>query len=155
LPQKCQKRIQAITSPPKEDCLLKIQRVQKSEIGIDSQSLFESWRNPRSFFDHDASVAVPKVYLELQRTHDPIRARIYAVALYALRLKVDKDIGQVIFNSSLVHDSLEDVSRWTNTFLKFGERMKAIADHNGGLGALVVIPSSLLTIRQRVTHPHV
>jgi len=93
---------------------------------------------------------------------DPIRARIYAVAFYDLRLLLDKKeclnlrsevkakIEQVLFNSSFVSDSLEDISRWTKLFLKFGERMKRIAASNGGLGALIVIPSSLLSMWQWV-----
>ncbi len=108
---------------------------------------------------------VSQVYLELRRivdrrVDDLIRARIYAVALYDLRLLLDRDeslqlrpevqekIEQVIFDSPLVDDLLEDVSKWTKMFLKFGERMKAIAMGNGGLGALIVIPSSLLSVRQ-------
>jgi hypothetical protein len=61
---------------------------------------------------------------------------------------VREKIEQVIFDSPLVDDSLEAISKWTKMFLKFGERMKAIAEGNGGLGALIVIPSSLLTLRQ-------
>jgi hypothetical protein len=126
--------------------------------------------HPRNFFDHNTSVVVEKetvskVYVELRRivngrTDDPIRARIYAVALYDLRLLLDKNeslqlrpevkekIQQVIFDSPLVDDSLEDVSKWTKMFLKFGERMKVIAAKNGGLGALMVIPLSLMSLRQ-------
>ncbi|KAI9747016.1 MAG: hypothetical protein M1835_002265, partial [Candelina submexicana] len=169
-PPEIQKSIQAITSPPKVDCLLRIRRLQKSDTGISKKlrPYFESWRHPKKFFEHNVSMvgdAVSQVYLELRRiserqVHDPIRARIYAVALYDLRLLVDENeslklrpevrekIEQVILNSPLVTDSLEDVSRWTQLFLKFGERMKMIAAANGGHGALFVIPSSLLTVRQ-------
>lgn len=91
---------------------------------------------------------------------DHIRARIYAVALYDMRLLVDEDeslqlngdvrekVIQVISKSSTVNDSSEDIVKWTELYLKFGERMKAIAAQNGGLGALIVLPSSLLTLRQ-------
>ena len=108
---------------------------------------------------------VSQVYVELRRivdrsVVDPIRARVYAVALYDLRLLLDKNeslklrpevkakIEQVLFDSPLVDDPLEDISKWTRVFLKFGERMRTIAGSNGGLGALIVIPSSLLTMRQ-------
>ena len=95
-----------------------------------------------------------------RRVDDPIRARIYAVALFNLRLEVDKRdsfnlrsdvrerIEQVILDSPLIDEPLKDISKWTRLFLKFGERMKDIADANGGLGALMVIPSSLLSVRQ-------
>jgi hypothetical protein len=157
---------------PKEDCLAKLRRVQESDIGISKElrPQFELWKHPGRFFDHNTLVVavedtVSQVYLQLRHivsrsVDDPIRARIYAVALYDLRLEVDKreslqlrpevreKIEQVIFDSPLVKDSPEDVSKWTKIFLKFGERMKAIAEGNGGLGALIVIPSSLLTLRQ-------
>ncbi len=177
LPLKSQRSIRKITSVPKEDSLSKVQRVQKSDIGISKKlrPYFRSWRNPKRFFDSKASLAteaaataqdtVSQVYVELrrivdQRVDDPVRARIYAVALFDLRLLLDKDnslhlrpevrqkIEQVIFDSPLVTDPLEDVSKWTKMFLRFGERMKAIAVANGGFGALIVTPSSLLSVRQ-------
>jgi len=106
----------------------------------------------------EAEDTVSQVYIELRRIVDrsvdnPIRARIYAVALYDLRLQLDKKnslnlrpevkatIVQVLVDSPLVDDPLEDIS-------KFGERMKDIAAGNGGLGALLVIPSSILSMRQ-------
>jgi hypothetical protein len=71
---------------------------------------------------------VSQVYVELRRivgrrVDDPIRARIYAVALYDLRFEVDKSeslqlrpevrekIEQVIFDSPLVDDSLGAISK--------------------------------------------
>jgi len=94
---------------------------------------------------------------------DPVRTRICAVALYDLRLQIDENdymqlkrgvknkIIQIISNSSIVNDSLEDVEKWTTLYLKFGERMKAIAMGNGGLGALIMIPPSLYSVHQYVT----
>ncbi len=124
-----------------------------------------------NFFDHSFSIVktkdpVSEVYVELRRIvnrrlDDSIRARLYAVALYDLRLRLDGNkslnlrpevkakIVQVLLDSPLVVDPVEEISRWTRIFLKFGERMKAIAADNGGFGALFVIPSpSLLSIRQ-------
>lgn len=112
-----------------------------------------------------AQDTVSRVYVELRRivdqsVADPVRGRIYAVALFDLRLLLDENdslqlrpevrekIEQVIFDSPLVADSLDDVSKWTKMFLRFGERMKTIAAGNGGLGALIVIPSWLLSVRQ-------
>ncbi|KAI4135017.1 MAG: hypothetical protein LQ347_001034 [Umbilicaria vellea] len=173
LPPNLKKSIRQITLAPKKDCLSKIEQVQKSDIGIPTklQLRFESWKHPKRFFTHGSMVVmedtVSQVYLELRRivdrrVDDPIRARIYAVALYDLRLLVDRanslqlkpevseKIEQVIVNSTLVDDSLEDISKWTKEFLRFGERMKTVATSNGGLGALIVIPSSLLSMRQWV-----
>lgn len=151
---------------------MKLQKVQKSDIGVSKglQAPFESWKNPERFFEYKTSVVtiadtVSQVYLELRRIcsrhiHDPIRARIYAVALYDLRLLLDGDeslqlrpevkekIQQVILDSPLVDDPPKDISKWTRMFLKFGERMRAVAEGNGGLGALIVIPSPLLSLRQ-------
>lgn len=65
-----------------------------------------------------------------------------------LRPEVEAKIERVLFDSPLVDDPLEDISKWTRVFLKFGEGMKSIATDNGGLEALIVIPSSLLSMRQ-------
>ena len=177
---KLRRSIRRITSTSQEDCLSRIRQVQKSDIGIPEKFRphFESWKHPRRFFDHAFSIlkvedTISQVYVELRRivdrsVDDPIRARIYAVALYDLRLLLDRNeprnlrpaesrnlrpevrakIVQVLFDSPLVDDPLKDISKWTTVFLKFGERMKAIAAGNGGLGALIVLPSSLLSIRQ-------
>lgn len=94
------------------------------------------------------------------RMDDPIRERIYAVALFDLRYLVDEKVSlqlkpevkqkivQVISESPVVNDSLENVVKWTELYLKFGERMKEITTRNGGLGVLIVMPPSLLTLRQ-------
>jgi hypothetical protein len=68
-----------------------------------------------------------------------------------LKRGVKNKIIQIISNSSIVNDSLEDVEKWTTLYLKFGERMKAIAMGNGGLGALIMIPPSLYSVHQYVT----
>lgn len=65
-----------------------------------------------------------------------------------LRPDVKEKIVQVISDSPVVSDSLKDVAKWTKLFLKFGERMKKIAASNGGLGALIMMPSKLLTLDQ-------
>lgn len=91
---------------------------------------------------------------------DPIRARIYAVALYDLRLSLVRnesrslrpavmaEIIQILSDSPLVDGRLKDILNWITVFLKFGERMKAITAGNGEFGALIVLPSSLLSMRQ-------
>ncbi len=95
-----------------------------------------------------------------RRVDDPIRQRLYSVALFDLRslvdekvslklnLKVKQKLVQIISESPAVEDSLEDVVKWTELYLKFGERMKEIAMRNGGLGALILIPPWLLSVRQ-------
>lgn len=89
---------------------------------------------------------------------DPYRLRLYAVALYDMRLSIDdglalrsgtkKRLEQAISDSPQVSETAEEVSKWTQLYLKYGERMKAIARCGGGLGALLVIPSRLLSFRQ-------
>ena len=61
---------------------------------------------------------------------------------------MEAKIEQVLFDSPLVGDSLKDISKWTRVFLKFGEGMKSVATDNEGLEALIVISSSLLSMRQ-------
>ena len=140
---KLRRSIQKITSIPQEDCLSRIRQVQKSDIGIPEKlrPYFESWKHPRRFFDHTFSIfkvedTVSQVYVELRHivdrsVDDPIRARIYVVALYDLRLLLDRNeprnlrpaesrnlrpevkakIVQVLFDSPLVHDPLKDISK--------------------------------------------
>lgn len=91
---------------------------------------------------------------------DPIRLRVYAVALCDLRRLVDRKsdkvlrpgikelIAQIIVDSPVVKDSLKEVMKWVELYVKFGQRMKTIAACNGGLGALIVIPPRLLSLRQ-------
>lgn len=91
---------------------------------------------------------------------DPVRARLFAVALYDLRLQLSEDmarrprsevkttIEQVIFQSRVMDEPMEEVVKYTKSFLKFGERMRTIVERNGGIGASMVIPSSLLSFRQ-------
>lgn len=110
---------------------------------------------------------VSQVYDELRRIngrsiHDPIRERLFAVALYDLRLAIEQNdslhfnsrtknkIAQIILRSSSMDDSLAEVMKMTTLYSKFGDRMRQIASRNGGLGALIVMPSSLLTLRRCV-----
>ena len=151
--------------------LLKVQQVKATDVGISKgfAPFFKSWTEPEAFFNPcerlGAGSIVSQVYEELRHiskrnVDDPIRLRIYAVALCDLRCLVDENfqsllrpgikesIAQIIFDSSIVNDSLEEIMRWVELYVKFGQRMKAIADRNGGLGALIVIPSWLLSLRQ-------
>ena len=176
LPRKAQKSFGDLARrPPRkkrgETYLSKVQKVQAEDICIPKRlkSIYASWKRPNTFFNQFARLkgasTVSQVYEELRHINrrqddDPIRTRIYAVALYDLRVLVDEDtslqlrpkvkekIVQVISDSPLVSDSPKDVAKWTKLYLKFGERMKEIAAMNGGLGALVVMPSSLLTVHQ-------
>lgn len=176
LPPSAQKSLEELTrQQPQEkrgkSYLSKVQQVQATDIGIPEslRPIFASWKQSTTFFNPFARLkggsTVSQVYEELRHIHqrkvdDPIRTRIYAVALYDLRVLVDEDtslqlrtevkdkIVQVICDSPTVSDSPKDVARWTELYLKFGERMKAIAAENGGLGALIVIPSQLLTLHQ-------
>ena len=151
--------------------MLKVQEVEASDIGIPKnlEPFFRLWTEPEAFFNPYARLGagclVSQIYEEMRHiskrnVDDPIRLRIYAVALCDLRRKVDENfqsllrpdvkelIAQIIFDSSVVNDSLEEVVKWVELYVKFGQRMKAIADRNGGLGALIVIPSWLLSLRQ-------
>ncbi len=189
LPPKAQKRLEDLTphqpqtkrgkdrTPQKpqakrgDDYLLKLQQVQETDICIPKRlgPIYTSWIQPTVFFNPSerlkgASTA-SQLYEQLRqidqrKVDDPIRTRIYAVALHDLRLQIDENdylqlkrgikdkLVQVISESSIVNDSLEDVEKWTTLYLKFGERMKKIAAENGGLGALIMIPSSLFSLHQ-------
>lgn len=94
------------------------------------------------------------------RVDDSIRARIYVVALFDLRVLVDKKVSlrlrlkvkqkvvQIIFESLVVNDSFKDVMKWTELYLKFDEQMKEITSRNEGLDALILMSSLFLTMRQ-------
>lgn len=148
-------------------CLAKIYKVHTGNVGI-SQALkpcFESWIHPQAFLDPFMTSKnkglVSQLYEELghifnRNIADPIRQRIYAVALCRLRDIIDQHsqsslraqvistISQIIFQSSTSDDNLERITQnvWMN--IKFGERMIQIADDNGGLGALIVLPLECL-----------
>ena len=151
--------------------MLKVQQIKATNIGISKglEPFYKSWTEPEAFFNPysrlGAGCVFSQIYEELRHiakrgVDDPIRLRIYAVALCDLRRTVDENsqkllrpgvkilIAQIIFKSSIVSDSLEEVMKWVELYVKFGQRMKAIAARNGGLGALIVIPSSLLSLRQ-------
>jgi len=152
--------------------LWKLQQVQEADICIpkELEPIYASWiEQPSAFFNPSdrlkgASTA-SQLYehlrqIDQRKVDDTVRTRIYAVALHDLRLQIDENdylqlkrgvknkIIRIISNSSIVNDSLEDVEKWTTLYLKFGERMKAIAMGNGGLGALIMIPSSLFSVYQ-------
>ena len=65
-----------------------------------------------------------------------------------LKSEVSEKIEQVIFNLTLIDDSLKDILKWIKEFLRFRERMKVIAMSNEGLEALIIISSSLLSMCQ-------
>lgn len=151
--------------------LSRLQQVQEADICIPKrlEPIYTSWNQPTVFFNPSerlkgASTA-SQLYehlrlIDQRKVDDPIRRRIYAVALHDLRVQMDGNdylnlkrkfrnrIVRVIFESSIVNDSLEDVEKWTTLYLKFGERMKWIAGENGGLGALIIIPLSLFSLHQ-------
>ncbi|KAL9609463.1 MAG: hypothetical protein Q9167_005769 [Letrouitia subvulpina] len=154
-----------------EGYLSKLHKVKEADICIPKglEPIYTSWIQPTVFFNPSerlkgASTA-SQLYEQLRqigqrKVDDPIRTRIYAVALYDLRLQIDHNdhlqlkrgiknkIIQVISESSIVNDSLQDVEKWTTLYLKFGERMRWIAAKNGGLGALIMIPPSLFSFHQ-------
>ncbi|KAI9715646.1 MAG: hypothetical protein M1812_005798 [Candelaria pacifica] len=158
--------------------LLRVQQVEKSDLGVSKslEPLYKSWTDPDGFFDQSARLragcAVSQVYEQLRHigqrnVDDPIRSRLLSVALCGLRCLVDEEfpphrlndvsllrpdvkeyIARIIPDSPIVNDSYEEVVKWVELYIKFGQRMKIIAERNGGLGALVVIPSWLLSLRQ-------
>lgn len=137
---------------------------------------YESWRNPKAFLTLtqtglDGPWSVSRVYSELRnirqrKTYDPIRERIFAVALYNLRETVmefygsminqkgwKERIAEIILESPLVRETKDRVLGQVKVYLRFGKRMKRVADCNGGLGALMVMPSDLLSATSSVS-PH-
>ena len=104
---------------------------------------------------------ISQVYLELRRIDehhivDPIRQRIYAVALHRLRLLLNGEgclradvkevITDILTQSPAITESPAVVRVQTELYLKYGQRMDMLATRNGGLGALIVMPQ-LLSIR--------
>jgi len=176
LPPEAQKCLKDLALPNRQAkrgkaYVSKLQQVKESEICIPKslEPIYTSWIQPTTFFNPSERLkgAPPaaQLYEELRhisqrKVDDPIRTRIYAVALYDLRLQIDENnclqlkrgikekIVQIISESSIVYDSLEDVQKRTELYLKFGERMKEIAMENGGLGALIMMPSLRLSLYQ-------
>jgi len=60
---------------------------------------------------------------------------------------VKRQIVKVINESPLVHDSPNDLSNWVERMARFGKRIRALADGNGGLGSLLTI-SPAISMRQ-------
>ncbi|KAI9888428.1 MAG: hypothetical protein M1814_000490 [Vezdaea aestivalis] len=153
-------------STEQEQLLSTIKNIQSSHLGISKyfRPSFDSWKKPdgfsvRGFANCEDPLA--RIYLELKgiadrRASDPIRERIYAVSLYKLytslarsaqgKLEPHKEgMIQRICDSSFCCDSRENVSQWIEKYWGFGRKMDAIAQENGGYGALMVIPAPLLT----------
>ena len=142
-----------------------ILKLQASDIGlqIDPESWAVSELLSQSSDNPSGSIIV-QIYQELRRIErrvieDPIRQRIYAVALFDfhrwinsnIKYVTDDDvekIAQKLPESRNTPNSLEEVTGMIRLYVKYGRRMKTVADRNGGLGALLVIPSDGITLRQ-------
>ncbi|KAI4194931.1 MAG: hypothetical protein LQ346_003584 [Caloplaca aetnensis] len=159
----------------RKSCTTKIQQLQERDVVISSDliQLLQQWEDPEEFFkpiqSRVGASVTHQIYWALrhvsQRGDEPVRARIYAVALYDLRVSTGEDETTVppildddpiqltfSFRNTVIplirRSEEEDVEKWIAMYLKYGHRMKALALNNGGLGALALLPSSLLSLRQ-------
>lgn len=158
-------------SVQKKNSTPKIYRLSASDIGISEELRphFEAWSNPETFLDpavigRSPGVTASTIYKELQRLAghgdmNTVRARFYAVALYDMRLHWIQDepclilkpkdkikITNVLAGTGPVHNKPPDAWKWVSGYLRAGSKLKAIAEGNGGLGALFVIPGSVLNL---------
>ncbi|KAI9753308.1 MAG: hypothetical protein M4579_005227 [Chaenotheca gracillima] len=182
LPTEAQKGFKEIVWPRKKsqkanNALIRIRTLRKEDLGISEklEPFYRSWVDPEAFFNQSPwrgdGCVVSQVYQELQHIgqrgiDDPIRLRIYAVALCDLRRSIEsayplsrlteatalrttvKDLmARRICESPETGETVKVVASKVGVYVKLGERMKSIAKQNGGLGALVVLPSQLLTAR--------
>ncbi len=145
--------------------LKKVMKIQATNLELPKSLDYKSWADPESFFKaskrSSQKCIIVQVYEELRQidvraVEDPIRQRLYAVSLFDLHTQAKKssDIGQehyftprtiasiteTLVRSGSLNDSNEMIRKSVELYLKFGQKMKAVATHNGGLGALMVIP---------------
>ncbi|KAL8907058.1 MAG: hypothetical protein Q9207_001638 [Kuettlingeria erythrocarpa] len=159
----------------RKSCTTKIQELQERDVVIsnDLTQLLQQWEDLEEFFkpiqSRVGASIIHQIYWALrhvsQRGDEPVRARIYAVALYDLRVSIGEDKTTVpsildddpIQLTSSIRNTVlplirrsneEEVEKWIAIYLKYGHRMKAVALNNGGLGALALLPISLLSLRQ-------
>ncbi|KAI4116159.1 MAG: hypothetical protein LQ345_003365 [Seirophora villosa] len=167
--------VNQIGGSKRKTCRTKIQQLQQGDLRMSAElaQYLASWVNPDEFFKgmstQFGTTMLQTMYVALRdvshRGDERLRARMHAVVLFDLRLQsagydvklspdLDDDPRQLTsrFFSSIVHPLLssedDDVEKSIGIFLKFGQRMKALAMRNGGLGALAVIPPSLMSLCQ-------
>jgi hypothetical protein len=151
--------------------LPKLLKIKESDIGVPRNLEYKSWAEPETFLNSSgkpytgcviAQVCEELRQIEKRAVEDPIRQRIYAVALFALHSQVKKfsktqsgsyftpitidSISKSLIKSGIVSD--EEAYSWVELHLRFGQRMNSIAARNGGLEALMVIPALRMTLKQ-------
>jgi len=151
--------------------LPKLLKIKESDLGVPKNLKYQSWAEPEAFFNSFekpytrcmiTQVCEGLRQIEKRAVEDPIRQRIYAVALFALHSQVKKlsktqpasyftpviidSISKSLVKSGVVSD--EEAHSWVDLHLRFGQRMNAIAARNGGLGALMVIPALRMALKQ-------
>ena len=150
-------------------CLGKILDVKPAEIRISKnlESSYKTWIEPTRFFAASTDCEMAWTPLELfdqmqgtssNRAYESIREQIFAVALCDMRClldnqiptKADSFIARAIYECDQTKNSFSTVLATVRMYMSFGGRMKEIADQLGGLGALVVMPSGLLSCRECV-----
>lgn len=140
-----------------------------SDIQIPQRNVFTPLAGPGTLERPYIGCIIAQIYEELRlieerAVQDPIHQRICAVALFDLHCRTRKasrslagtyftskniaSTSQVLLESGIVHKSQQEVCEWVKLYLKFDRRMKAIADRNGGLGALIIIPGLGMTPQQ-------
>ena len=136
-------------------------------ISKDLESYYKSWIEPSRFFAASADGEMPwtplKLFDQMQvassnKAYESVRERIFAVALCDMRYLIDNQtptkgdgfIAKAIYECDQTKNSFSTVLATVRRYMRFGVRMKEIADRSGGLGALVVMPSGLLSCRECV-----
>ena len=147
----------------------KILDVKPAEIRIskDLESCYKSWIEPSRFFAALADGEMPwtplKLFNQMQvassnKAYKSVQEQIFAVALCDMQYLIDNQtptkgdgfIAKAIYECDQTKNSFSTVLATARRYLRFGVRMKEIADWSGRLGALVVIPSGLLSCRECV-----
>lgn len=135
---------------------------------------FERWKEPRTFFipesscgsleaissnDNPVGTNLEESAIRIHHALEQIitgggdvtsfRARILAVALYDMRALWLQDTSRLTLSANdkaKLERCFGETISWKRVYwyLKVGSRLREIADGNGGLGALLVIPGSLL-----------
>lgn len=137
---------------------------EKITIHSDVKPWLQSWReNPSSFKnlqdttpqpsrDHPGQLYVSLKKLDRNGIVDAVRWRFYLVSFHRVKLKVERTTVRgkpggvfvdIILNSHLVDDDLEEVRKNCSLWANIGGRYEKIASSLGGAGSLLLLPGDI------------